>query len=254
MIKQLFFGGLAIFLTGITETNAAPRSSQDLRLMSYNVKHGAGLDDKLDPQRTSSVIVRFNPDIVAVQEVDSATARSKGLYTLGELAARTGMYPIFAPAISYDGGKYGQGILTKERPLFYRVISLPGKEEKRSLLIAEFKKYVFCSTHLSLTPEDQMASLRILLKETKEFTKPVFLAGDLNVHPDDPFIREAQTHFVILNNTIERTYPADKPDETLDYIMVSKKYAQHMAVRSTEVVNEPQASDHRPVTVIIRLR
>ena len=30
---------------------------------------------------------------------------------------------------------------------------MPGREEKRTLIIAEFKDYVFCATHQSLTPE-----------------------------------------------------------------------------------------------------
>lgn len=254
MIKRLLLCCAAALFIGQAEGYARKHPSTELCIMSYNVKHGAGIDDKLDPQRTASVISRLNPDIVAVQEVDSATDRSKGLYTLGEIARHTGMFPLFSPSIPYDGGKYGQGLLAKTKPLSYRIIPLPGREEKRSLLMAEFPNFVFCSTHLSLTPEDQMASLDIILKETKGIKKPVFLAGDLNVHPDDPFIKEIQKHFIILTDTEKPTFPADKPNETLDYIMISKKDANRVKIQSHEVVNEPTASDHRPVLVNIRLK
>lgn len=82
--------------------------------MTYNIKNGYGMDDVRDPSRVASVIDRQGADIVAVQEVDSMTNRSGKRYVLGELAAQTAMYPVYAPAINYDGGKYGIGILTRK--------------------------------------------------------------------------------------------------------------------------------------------
>lgn len=222
--------------------------------MSYNIRHGAGMDNKLNLKRTADVIARNNPDIVAVQEVDSATGRSQRFYTLGEIARMLHMYPVFSPAIDFDGGKYGQGILCKEQPLNYRIVPLPGKEEKRTLLITEFTNYVFCSTHLSLTEEDRMASLEIIRKEIGHIRKPVFFAGDLNTKPDEAFIRMAQENFVVLTNTKAPTYPADAPNETIDYIMVDKKDTADIELLSRSVVNEPMASDHRPVVVDVAFK
>lgn len=76
------------------------------------------------------------------QELDSVTQRNNGVYSLGELAKRTLMHATYAPSIDFQGGKYGIGMLSKEKPLGFKRISLPGKEEKRSLLIVEFADYM----------------------------------------------------------------------------------------------------------------
>lgn len=62
-----------------------------LRLMSYNIRHGAGLDGRLDFERIAEVIKREHPDVVALQEVDSVTRRTGGRDFLGELGVSTGM-------------------------------------------------------------------------------------------------------------------------------------------------------------------
>ena len=40
-----------------------------LRILSYNIHHGEGMDGKLDLPRIASVITSVQPDIVALQEV-----------------------------------------------------------------------------------------------------------------------------------------------------------------------------------------
>lgn len=45
------------------------------------------------------------------------TRRSGQKYVLGEIAERTQMHACFAPAIEFEGGKYGIGLLTKQVPL-----------------------------------------------------------------------------------------------------------------------------------------
>ena len=102
------------FLAGLL---SCQQDVKETRLMSYNVKNGQGMDGFADYGRTANVILKEKPDVVALQELDSATMRSKGAYVLGELAQRTGMHATYAPAIDFDGGKYGIGILSKERPL-----------------------------------------------------------------------------------------------------------------------------------------
>lgn len=60
--------------------------------MTYNVRNGSGMDGVKDFARTAAVINREKPDVVAIQELDSVTGRSKGAYVLGELAKLTGMH------------------------------------------------------------------------------------------------------------------------------------------------------------------
>ena len=126
-----------------------PEKPWQIRVMSYNVQHCAGIESDINYDRTADVIFKQQADVVALQELDSMTSRSEGLYQLEELAKRTLYYPVFARAIDFDGGKYGVGILTRERPLTTKSIPLPG-EEPRVLLVVELKDYVIACTHLDL--------------------------------------------------------------------------------------------------------
>lgn len=216
-MKQVFL--LAMIFTlllpggNIYSKNKSAREKNTLRIMSYNIRNGRGMDDLSDFERTADAINKACPDVVALQEIDSVTGRSGGIDVLRELAERTLMHRVYAPAIHYDGGKYGIGMLSKEKPVNFHTVALPGREEARTLLIVEFEKYIYCCTHLSLTEEDRMLSLPILFKEAAAANKPLFIAGDMNAHPDSEFIRALQDKFIILTDTKQFTFPADKPDE-----------------------------------------
>ena len=246
MRKTLFFACmLAMALSAF---------SQDyLKLMSYNVRNTKGMDGVRDYQRIANVIINESPDVVAIQELDSMTTRSEQKYVLGELAERTQMHAHYVPAISFQGGKYGIGILSREKPLNIKSMSLPGREEKRALMVAEFEDYFFACTHLSLTEEDRLASLEIIKSCITQSQKPFFLAGDLNDTPDSKFIKALQEDFQILTNTKKATYPAPEPTETIDYIAAWKSRTDDFAVLSTQVLEEPLASDHRPITAHLRM-
>lgn len=229
------------------------QAQNTLRLMTYNIKNANGMDGVCSFQRIANVINNASPDVVAIQEVDSMTNRSSRKYVLGEIAERTQMHGYFAPAIDYDGGKYGVGLLTKRVPLRLQTIPLPGREEARTLILAEFEDYIYCCTHLSLTEEDRMQSLQILKTFAAGSKKPFFLAGDMNAEPESEFIKRLQKEFHILSNPKHSTFPAPAPQETIDYIAALKRNdAADFAVISAKVLNEPVASDHRPVLVELR--
>ena len=233
---------------------ATSAHSQDyLKLMSYNIRNAKGMDNVCNIQRIANVINNEAPDVVAVQELDSMTTRSNQTYVLAEVAERTQMHASYAPAISFQGGKYGIGILSKEQPIAIRTFPLPGREEKRMLMVAEFKDYYFACTHLSLTQEDRLASLGIIKNSISTSNKPFFLAGDLNDKPESTFIQELQKDFQILTNIKKPTYPAPDPTETIDYIAAWKGNTSTFANLSTQVVEESLASDHRPITATLRM-
>ena len=227
-------------------------TQESIKIMTYNVRSAKGMDNVRDCKRVADVISSQLPDIVAVQELDSVTNRSGNKYILGEIAALTEMHPEYFPAINFDGGKYGIGILSKEKPIKVNGYHLPGREEERALLVAEFKDLVFACTHLSLTEEDRLASLEIIGEIAQQYTKPFYLAGDLNDVPGSPFLTALQAKFNILNDSAAQTFPAPQPDRTLDYIAIWKETAPKLEVVAKEVVNEPVASDHRPVVVVVK--
>ena len=48
-----------------------------LKILSYNIHHGEGVDKKLDLERIAKLISESDADIVALQEVDVNTSRSQ---------------------------------------------------------------------------------------------------------------------------------------------------------------------------------
>ena len=233
---------LALMLWGITLTVLG---QDTLKVMTYNVRHCAGMDLVLDYDRTAAVIAQLQPDVIALQELDSMTGRSEQRYQLGELANRTGYHPVFGAAIDYDGGKYGVGILTQEIPLSTKRIPLPG-DEPRVLLVVELQDYVMACTHLDLEKEPRLASIPLIVEEAQRWQKPFLLAGDWNDTPDSELLQEMMKYFTILSGN-DVSYPADEPQECLDYVAVFKD--KSVEVLESIVIDEPEASDHRPVVV-----
>lgn len=220
-----------------------------IKILSYNVRNCAGLDRKTDYNRIAQVIRRIDADVVAIQELDSATTRSKGIVALNELAEKTGMLASYSASIDFQGGKYGVGVLTREKPVSWQKVALPGKEERRSLLLVELKDFVICCTHLSLTREDRMTSVQIIQEVTSKFSKPVFLAGDLNTEPGSAELKLLETKWTMLNSPSGLTFPADIPNKCIDFILVRKDNDSHTDLLNSGVEAETVASDHRPVWV-----
>ena len=237
-------------LLGITLAAIGQNQQEtSVQIMTYNVRHCAGMDMVLDYDRTAAVISMQQPDVVALQELDSMTGRSEQRYQLDELAIRTGYHSVFGSAIDYDGGKYGVGILTRELPLSTNRIPLPG-EEPRVLLVVEMKNYVLACTHLDLEEEQRLASVPLILDEAQRWQKPFILAGDLNDAPDSELLQEMTKYFTILSGD-QPTFPADKPTECIDYVASFK--TQPVVTLEYSVIDEPEASDHRPLVVRLRL-
>lgn len=237
---------MALMIWSIT---LAVLGQDTLKVMTYNVRHCAGMDLVLDYDRTAAVIIQQQPDVVALQELDSLTGRSEHRYQLGELARITQYYPVFGAAIDYDEGKYGVGILTRETPLSIKRIPLPG-DEPRALLVVELQDYVMACTHLDLEEDPRLASVPLIVKEAQRWQKPFILAGDWNDILESQLLEEMTKHFTIHSGN-EATYPADEPHECIDYIATFK--GRTVETIESRVIDEPAASDHRPVVVRMQL-
>ena len=223
------------------------------KIMTYNIRHGAGMDNVVDLTRTANVILNAAPDVVGLQEVDSIVPRSKSVDQTKKLAQACGMVGTFGRAIPLSGGGYGVAILSRTTPLSVRNIPLPGKE-KRTLLVCEFEDYVFACTHLDRVEENRLASLDIILEEVARWDKPFIICGDWNDNPDSKLITQMKRYFVFLNKitgTDSYSFPANNPTSCIDYI--ASKGRSLLRTNST-VINEPTASDHRPVQVTVMIR
>lgn len=242
------------FFAGSCSITGQDFSVKEYNVMTYNIHHGAGLDGMMNVERIADIIRSNDADLVAIQEIDSMTNRSGNIDVLKEIGKLTNLNFYFVPTIDFDGGRYGIGILSKEEPAGIKHIELPGREEPRALLAADFEDFTFACTHLSLTREDRKTSFGIIRELVSDYNKPFILGGDFNSHPDELTSEAMADDFTFLSVTEEKSFPADLPAELLDYLVVNKPFQDNIEVIETNVVPDTIASDHRPVIVKLKLR
>ncbi len=219
--------------------------NKTLRVMSYNIRIGIGMDDTIRLSRAADVIKLADPDFVGLQEVDSVAERSGWVDQAGELGRLTGMHPIFAPAIERSKGLYGIAALVKEKPLAIRNIQLPGKEELRTFLVLEYKDYLLCNTHFSLVRDSRKESIELIRSVLKEYDKPAIITGDFNMRPNSEECRMMGEDWTLLSDSTKVTFRSDRPRVCLDYIWGYKGH--EYTVLENVVVDEKMASDHLPI-------
>ena len=249
--------------SGITRPPAAKKT---IRVMTYNIHHGEGTDGKIDLGRIAKVILDQQADIVALQEVDRMVERTARRDLIAELAALTRMNYAFGKNIDYQGGDYGNAILTRfpiirHQNHHYKMIRTG---EQRGLLEAvlkvEGKQLLFLNTHLDYRRDDaerlsNVDEINQILEQRKGL--PVILCGDFNDIPDSPTHQKVEGTFI---DTWKRagkgegfSYSSTQPQKRIDYIFTNKERA-FVPVRAWFVpvrawVVESNASDHLPVVV-----
>ena len=244
-MKKLF---LILAVLAIVATTA---SAQKLRIMSYNVKNGGGKDGIKDIKRCGQLVREAQPDVVAVQEVDSVTRRNK-FYVLGRMAEAAGGYhAYYGPTIPHSGGKYGIGVLTKEPALSVAFHRLPCPKEPRGLLVVELNKYYILCTHLSLSEPYRVESVAIIKDVVSKLkNKPVFIAGDMNAKPHSAPIVAFKEFAQLLTDDTKYTFPSDDPRVCIDYIFgVNGSFK----VLKNYVFYDSLFSDHVPLYVDVKV-
>ncbi len=235
-----------------------PPKAKQVRVLCYNIHHGEGTDGKIDLERIAGVIKAVNPDLVALQEVDSVTVRTNGVDQAAELARLTGMKAYFGRTIDFQGGKYGNAILSKLPFSQIRNFPLPGREP-RAVLTAEVDfaptPFLFMSTHL----DNAIAANRLISADSinkivsREAKKPAILAGDLNEIPYGPTLgkfREVWTEAYLGDSLF--TFPVATPNRQIDYILFTPR--ERWRLVEVKVLDESIASDHRPIMAVLELK
>ncbi len=223
--------------------------------MTYNIRHGSGMDNRWNPARPADVARKFTPDVLCLQEVDRHTARSFGAdepAILAHFLEPLGHWS-FVKSIDYQGGEYGNALLSREKPLAVVRCPLPGVKEGRSVIACEFGAYAVATLHASLHDETRLQSVDTLARLARTFGKPLVITGDWNARPDSPFLDAMRRTFTIVSPTDSGTCPADNPRACIDYVAVDTAHADDVRVMEAFVVDEPLASDHRPVVVRIEI-
>ena len=232
-----------------------------LRILSYNIHHAEGVDGKLDVPRIAQVILSVDPDLVALQEVDKNTIRTGKVNQDIELSRLTKMNSVFGSNITFQGGQYGNAILSKFSIIKNKNFLLPNVDsgEQRGLLqsriqISNKENVLFFSTHLDHRRSDteRLASAKAINQIISLDNKsPAILAGDFNDVPDSPTLKELGKVWLRTNKKILRTIPASKPSRQIDYIFVQPK--ERWKIIESQVLDEDIASDHRAIFSIIEL-
>ncbi len=250
---------ILLTILSISLTFFAQETMKDtITVISYNIHHGEGMDGKLDLQRIADVVKRENPDVVAFQEVDvniKRTGRIDEATMLGEL---TGYKPFFGKAIPLTGGEYGNAIITKDPgAVVVKHLPLPGKEPRCMFAVqvksAKGTPFVFACTHLCLAEENRLKSTEIIAEWVKGLDKPAILVGDMNCTPTSaPYKAFAETWDTTWGDKPQPTHRADKPRSSIDHCFTFPKQAWEVA--EIKVIEEPVASDHRPIKVTLILK
>lgn len=233
-----------------------------VKILSFNIYHGATTRGDYDLDAIARVIIDVDPDLVALQEVDYKTKRSGNIDLATELGKRTKMAPLFGRAMYYDGGEYGEGILSKYSFISTRNVPLPytpGNEPRTALeavvVLSSGDTITFVGTHFDhLNPEsDRIAQAEKINEVFAPGPYPAVLAGDLNAQPGSNPINilgEIWSASYDKNNP-EPTFPSDDPRIKIDYVMHLP--TKRWETLDTKVICDSIASDHCAYLVTLKL-
>jgi endonuclease/exonuclease/phosphatase family metal-dependent hydrolase len=235
-----------------------------LRVMTFNVRHGDGLDRRVDLGRAARVIRGARPDVVGVQELDRHYGDRSGYVDQARwLADALGMHLAYGanldldpPAAGRPRRRFGNAVLSRHPIFDSGNVLLPrfGGHEQRGLLRADIDagghRWQICTTHLQPNdPAERLAQARVVADRIGVPDHPVILLGDLNATPGTPEIRTLTGGFAdawTAGRCFGHTFPAPVPYRRIDYVLHSPACRASAAA----VVGSPAArvaSDHLPV-------
>jgi len=254
---------IAVLLYGLNQTSIAQAPNKEkttIKVLSFNILHGATMKNDFNLDRLAQVIIDADPDLVAMQEVDFKTNRAKKYDLVTELGWRTKMVPIFAKAMSYDDGEYGEGILSKKSLISSRNVALPyskGHEPRAAVEVTialnNNDTISFVGTHLDHEEGVDRDNQAIKINEAFANNKyPTILAGDLNATPESSTIKILEKVWKpSYGNNPEPTYPSSNPRIKIDYVMFTPM--NRWTVIDTEVIRDTVATDHCVYLVTLQL-
>ncbi len=228
-----------------------------VRIVAYNVKHGRGMDGRVDLVRIAEVLRRLDADIITLQEVDDRTERTGLLDQTGVLADHLGYQGFHGPHRPYQGGFYGNAVLTRlpvRETVTHAIPPASGSALSVHEVVVETPggPLSVVSVHLAGSTEERLAQAEAVTARLAGRPHPVVLAGDFNGTPGGPVLTRLGADWTIPRKSGSAgTYPADAPDREIDFVMVRRRDA--VEVLEHRVVEEPMASDHRPILAVVRL-
>lgn len=235
-----------------------------LRLATWNIHKGIGMDRRYRLDRTVHVLKGLDADVVCLQEVDQEVPRSSGESQLMRLSQEAG-YPYAALGLNVRVGGGGYGSATLSRFPLWDVrnvdLTVPPKK-RRSALVTRVEHgpaggWLLANVHLGLLHMERKVQVKRLLGHMLEDTSdrtPVVLAGDWNewgTRLVRGVLAEAGFHLARLAHHGRRgepTWPSRRPLVALDRILYRDPVrCHHVAPRRDPATR--MASDHLPLLV-----
>lgn len=216
-----------------------------VRAMTWNVHGAVGRNPRFDLDRIIELIRGHDPDIVALQEIDSR--RDEG-DPFAIIAHELGHHGIDAKTIVTTDGGYGQMLVSRwpmEQSEIHD-ISFPEREPRHAIgtcVVTPYGKLRLIATHLGLSLRERNSQLRRLLELVDETDHLTLLLGDFNDWVWAGSVRNVLRR-VLPGRTRHRTFPSVLPIFRLDRIYCRPGRA---LISSFIDPRASRLSDHLPV-------
>jgi endonuclease/exonuclease/phosphatase family metal-dependent hydrolase len=253
--------GVGVWASGTAEMRVPIGAETTLRVVSYNIKHGLGNDDTVDLARTASVVRALTPDIVGLQEVDRLATRSGKIDEARVLGESLGLHHAFGRFMDFQGGAYGMAVLSRFPITGSQEVLLPeGNEPRVALAVAvrlpDGRPLTIVNVHFDWVRDDgfRFAQAQKLTEFLDALPNPYVLLGDFNDEAGSRtlglFTSRAAEAVKPRDNRL--TFSSTAPVKEIDFIFMAPRDA--WVAGEVRVIDEPLASDHRPVFGVLTLR
>lgn len=223
-----------------------PGFVSEATVATFNVRHGRGLDDRVDLKRTASAIRRTGAQLLCLQELDRFHPRSGAVDQPLELQRLTGLPVAFFPTVQSGEWEYGIA-LAGEGVEDAHDVQLPRvrDEEPRRAIVARWRGLSILGTHLAVDPRPNALQIEELARLTGPDNARTVVLGDLNARRKrlGPLVKAGLTVARPGGGTLEPWWTFRRIDHVLA--------GQAVALRGPRTVSGG-ASDHRPLAVSLR--
>ena len=246
--------------------NNGENKNSFIRVMTYNVHSCIGMDGRLSPRRIAKVIATYDPDIIALQELDVRRPRTGKMDQAHMIARDLEMEFHFHPAIKIEEEEYGDAILSRypsqlvKAGMYPAITKVQGLEPRGALWVeisVNGKKIQLINTHIGLRIIERQIQINHLLSNEwlthLNCKPPTIICGDFNTTPHSPLYRKIAYTWQDVqtcnhNGRPKNTWFPHYPLGRIDHIFVTPG----LSVLKTNVPRTTltkQASDHLPLIV-----
>jgi endonuclease/exonuclease/phosphatase family metal-dependent hydrolase len=222
-----------------------------IRVLTWNVHSCIGIDRRFDPERVKEIILAINPDIAALQEVDSRRDLRDGFDLLGDCLGR---HRAEVRTIRTPDGDYGHMLLSRWEISSWTHHDITfGRREPRSLIEARTETVhgpiSVLATHLGLNHGERRKQASTLTALADADQLPTVVLGDFN-EPTGRGTAERMLGRTLRSVGRIATYPSRWPLLPLDRIWFEPSFDLLQSAVHSEA---RLASDHLPLWADLRL-